>query len=300
MKILVTGGAGFFGSKLVEILIQRGYSVTVYDILHFGNNGCKNLEGNPLYNFVKGDVRDYEKLKPIVIDNDVVIHMAAYVGEPVCKQNVDSVYHVNTESTKFICDLCNENDIQFIFLSTCSNYGKNNNLVNELSPLNALGLYSDSKIKAENHIIEKSSNSLILRCSTLFGVSNRMRYDLTINQFLYEIRTKNLISVFGEDAWRPYIHIEDACEVIIKSMEKKLIGVYNVGDESFNFTKKQIIEILKNFGLKFEVEHVKWDDPRDYKVDFSKLHSKIDFKIKYNINDGILQILNHINKELTN
>jgi nucleoside-diphosphate-sugar epimerase len=300
MKILVTGGAGFFGSKLVEHLIQKDYSVTVYDILHFGNNGCKHLEGNPLYEFVKGDVRDYEKLKPILLDSDVVIHMAAYVGEPVCKQNLDSVYHVNTDSTKFISETCEKNEIQFIFLSTCSNYGKSEEIVNESSVLNPLGLYSDSKIKAENYILENSQNQLVLRCSTLFGVSNRMRYDLTINQFLYEIKTKNLISVFGEEAWRPYIHIEDACEIIIKAMEEKLTGVYNVGDESLNFTKKQIIDILKNFGLSFEVEHVKWDDPRDYKVDFSKLHSMIDYKIKFSIQDGIQQIVNHINNEISN
>lgn len=295
-KILITGGAGFFGSKLAQKFLENGNKVTVYDNLIFGDDGIKPFLNNDNYTFINGDVMDYIKLEPVVLQNDIIINLAAYVGEPICKANKDSVYKINTDTTIYLAGLCNQYNKQFLFLSTCSNYGKNDSMVNEDSKLNPLGLYSDSKIKAENYIIENVKSYLILRCSTLFGVSHRMRVDLTINQFLYEINTNGFVSVYGEDAWRPYIHVEDACNIILITLESELNGVYNIGDESLNYTKRQIVDELLKF-KKFKVEQVDWDDPRDYKVDFSKLHSKIDYKIKFDLQTGIKELSDHLDTE---
>jgi nucleoside-diphosphate-sugar epimerase len=193
---------------------------------------------------------------------------------------------------------CDKNSKQFIFLSTCSNYGKtiNNTIVNELSELNPSGLYSSTKIKAENEIINNTNSSLILRCATLFGVSHRMRVDLTINQLMYEIFRDGEVTVYGENAWRPYVHVDDACNMILLALEKKLTGIYNIGDNSLNYTKKQIINELSN-NIKFSVKPIEWDDPRDYKVDFSKLHSKIDYKIKYNLSEGVKELASHMSTD---
>jgi acetyltransferase-like isoleucine patch superfamily enzyme len=164
-------------------------------------------------------------------------------------------------------------------------------MVDELSDLNPLGLYSDSKIKAEKYIINNIKSYLIIRCSTLFGVSHRMRFDLTINQFLYEIFNYGSISVFGEFAWRPFLHVDDATNMIVISIEKGLNGVYNLGNDSLNFTKKQIVDELKS-SLDFKIEYVHFDDPRDYRVNFDKINSVLDYKIKFNLTDGISEIVN--------
>ena len=292
-NVLITGGAGFFGSKLVEKLLELNYNVTVYDILNFGENGCKPFYGRDNYKLIIGDIRNHSKLESIILDNDIIIHLAAYVGEPVCKQNKDSVYDVNTEATCFIADICKKENKQLLFLSTCSNYGKNIEMVNEESGLNPLGLYSDSKIKAENYIIDNMDEYLILRCSTLFGVSHRMRVDLTINQFLFEIFNYGVISVFGESAWRPYIHVEDACNIIIKSFENKIKGVYNLGKDSLNITKKQIVDELNKHNLNFKTEYVHFDDPRDYRVDFTKLNSVLDYEVKFDFTKGINEMIEY-------
>ncbi len=295
-NVLITGGAGFFGSKLSEKLLENGYNVTVYDILYFGDDGIKPFLNNSNYQFIKGCVMDYVKLESIVAKNDIIINLAAYVGEPICKINKEESYRVNSDAAIFLAKICDDQNKQFLFLSTCSNYGKNDLIVDETSELNPLGIYSSSKIKAENFIIANVKSYLILRCSTLFGVSHRMRVDLTINQFIYEIYKDGEISLYGEQAWRPYVHIEDACNMIILSLEKNLTGVYNLGDESLNYTKREIIDELLSF-KNFKVNKVDWDDPRDYKVNFSKIKSKLDYKIKFDLKSGINELSDYFNSE---
>jgi nucleoside-diphosphate-sugar epimerase len=292
-NVLITGGAGFFGSKLTEKFLDKGYSVTVYDSLLFGDDGIKPFLLNENYKFVNGCVTDFNLLESVASNNDIIVNLAAYVGEPICKANKDTVYKINTDAAIFLSKFCNDNSKQFLFLSTCSNYGKNDLMVDETSELNPLGLYSDSKIKAENYIIENVKSYLILRCATLFGVSHRMRVDLTINQFLYEINKDGFVSVYGEEAWRPYLHVEDACNMIIMSLEQNLNGVYNLGDKSLNYTKKQIVDELLKY-KQFKVEQVDWDDPRDYKVDFSKLRNIIDYEIKFDLKSGIDELNSYL------
>ena len=111
-------------------------------------------------------------------------------------------------------------DIPLLFLSTCSNYGKTDKVVTEDSSLEPLGLYADSKIQAEEIVLD--NNQLVLRMSTLFGASYRVRYDITINDFVYQYYRDKLLKVYGEDTWRPYLHIEDACNMIVQSMDKDL------------------------------------------------------------------------------
>lgn len=292
-KILITGGAGFFGSKMAEKFLENGYSVTVYDNLQFGDDGIKPFMSNPNYKLVIGDVKDTEKMLSEASKSNIVVHLAAYVGEVICKENINYVYEVNSDSAVNMAKFCDENNIQFLFLSTCSNYGKSKEVVNEESELNPSGLYSTSKIQAENEILEKYKSSLILRCATLFGVSHRMRVDLTINQLIYEMLRDGIITVYGEEAWRPYLHVEDAVNMIILILEKKLSGVYNLGTDELNYTKKQIIEEIQK-SYEFLIKPIIWDDPRDYKVNFSKINEEIDYTIKYKLNDGVKELLDHM------
>lgn len=294
MNILVTGGAGFFGSKLAEKLLEKGYNVTVYDKLFYNNKVSEKFTNNKNYNLIIGDVTDHSKLKPIIMGNDIIVHLAALVGEPVCKRNKDIVYDINTLSTQFIADVCKSNNKQLVFLSTCSNYGKNSDIVNEESELNPLGLYSDSKIKSENYIIDNLKDHLILRCATLFGISHRMRIDLTINQFIFEGIRDGYIGIFGEMTWRPFLYVDDACNMIILAIENKLQGVYNLGDDSLNFTKRDIVDNLKKCGMNFDIKFVDFDDPRDYRVDFSKIKSALNYNIQFPLDKGIKYVKDYM------
>ena len=287
MNILVTGGAGFFGSKLAEKLLEKGYNVTVYDKLMYDNKVSEKFTSNKNYRLIVGDVTDHPKLEHVIMNNDIVVHLAALVGEPVCKRNKDIIYDINSLSTQFISDVCKNNNKQPVFLSTCSNYGKNSDIVNEKSELNPLGLYSDSKIKSENYIIDNLESHLILRFATLFGISHRMRIDLTINQFIFEGIRDGYIGIFGEMTWRPFLYVDDACNMIILAVENKLQGVYNLGDDSLNFTKRDIVDNLKKCGMNFDIKFVDFDDPRDYRVDFSKIKSALNYTIQFPLDKGI-------------
>ena len=295
-KVFITGGAGFLGSKLTEKFLLEGHKVKVYDNLQFGDDGYKPFIGNPNYELVLGDVKDYKKMQNESEDSEIIIHLAAYVGETICKENINFVNEVNTESAIKMAEFSEMNSKQFLFMSTCSNYGKSDKIVDEISELNPSGLYSTSKINAEKIILENFSSSLIFRCATLFGVSHRMRVDLTINQLIYEMLRDNIVTVYGENAWRPYLHVLDAVNMIYLGLEKKLKGVYNLGNDDLNFTKKEIInKLLKN--KSFTVKPIVWDDPRDYKVDFSKIKSVIDYEITFDLESGINELYSYMSSD---
>jgi len=295
-KIFITGGAGFLGSKLVEKILGDGNFVKVYDNLQFGDDGSKPFLNNPNYELVLGDVRDTEKMQYEAKDSDILIHLAAYVGEVICKENINFVDDVYTKSAIDMASYAESNSKQFLFMSTCSNYGKSDEVVDENSDLNPSGLYSTSKIAAEKIILENFKNALIFRCATLFGVSHRMRVDLTINQLIYEMLRDNIVTVYGENAWRPYLHVSDAVNMISLGLEKRLHGVYNLGENKLNYTKKEIIQqLLKN--KTFTVKPIIWDDPRDYKVNFAKINSVIDYDVKFDLEYGVNELFNHMNSE---
>ena len=294
MRVLVTGGAGYLGSKLTETLLSQGHDVIVYDNLFFGSVGVIPFLDNPKYKLIKNTINNLELIEAVVKDVDYVIHLAAIVGEPSCKQYESSVYGVNSGSTSWISKCAYNYDIPLLFLSTCSNYGKTDKVVREDSPLEPLGLYADSKIQAEKVVLE--NDHLVLRMSTLFGVSYRVRYDITINEFVYQYYRDKLLKVYGEDTWRPYLHVQDACNMIIKCMEKDLRGVYNVGFNNLNYQKKEIVNTIVDYLGEGKLEYVKFDDPRNYKVNFDKIQKELSYQYQFSLEDGIRELYEEIQK----
>ena len=294
MRILITGGAGYLGSKLTEILLNQGHNVIVYDNLFFGSVGVIPFLDNPKYKLIKNTINNLELIETAIKSVDYIIHLAAIVGEPSCKQYESSVYSVNTGATEWISKCAYNYDIPLLFLSTCSNYGKINKIVTEDSPLESLGLYADSKIKAEEVVLE--NEHLVLRMSTLFGVSYRVRYDITINEFVYQYYRDKLLKVYGEDTWRPYLHVQDACNMIIKCMEKDLRGVYNVGFNNLNYQKKEIVNAIVEYLGDGKIEYVDFDDPRDYQVNFDKIQNELNCQYKFSLEDGIRELYETIQR----
>ena len=255
--------------------------------------------------FIKGDVRKTKNIQEAIDGIDAVIHLAAIVGDPACAKQPDVAMETNWVASKKLFDLCNnsKNVKRFIFASTCSNYGKmeGDGFVNEESSLSPVSLYAKLKVKVEKYILQsKTRNDFIptsLRFSTVYGLSPRIRFDLTVNEFVRELAFERELVIFGEQFWRPYCHVEDlakACITILESdAEKVSHNVYGVGDTSENYQKQMLAHELIQIFPHGKIKYVhKDEDPRDYKVDFSKIKKELNFNITKTVPDGMIEIAN--------
>ena len=310
-NILIIGGEGYIGNILCENLISSNYNVTSYDNLIYKNNLCVlnkiNLEN---YNFVYGDMLDVGNLKFAMHNSDAVILLAGLVGDPITKKYPSESSAINDQGVKNVIDLCAKQNIEnFIFISTCSNYGliKDDEKADEEFELNPLSLYAKSKVKAEEYIlslIDKTDmNPTILRFATAFGLSPRMRFDLTISEFSRELAIGNELVVYDADTWRPYCHVQDfsiLIKLVLESPKDQISWqVFNAGGDDNNATKRMIAnQILK----KIPEGKIKYQefgsDPRNYRVSFNKVKTILGFNPKYNIQDGIDELVEAINNHI--
>ena len=302
-SILITGGAGYVGSVLVRKLVSLGYDVKVIDSLVFGNDGISSLINEKKIEFFNLDIRETEKISSIIQNIDCVIHLAAIVGEPLCKKIPDAAKQINEFATKNLVNICKNKKVKrFIFASTCSNYGSSENVVNELSPVMPLSLYSKCKVNSEKFILDQNNDifeTCVLRFGTAHGLSPRMRFDLLVQEFMRDAIVDKKISIFGADFWRPLVHVEDmadACISAIDAPSQVISGhIYNVGNDKENYTKIQLAEIIKEFITDVEIEIIKSKkDPRNYKVSFEKIKNSLNFEPKYTVRDSVIEILNDI------
>jgi nucleoside-diphosphate-sugar epimerase len=306
MKILVTGGAGYVGSVLVRFLLNEGYSVKCLDNLSFGGESLLGIWGHPNFEFTKCDLTDFNAVNSIIDSDDyfAVIHLAGIVGDPACKREPEVAKKVNWDASVYLLEKSMERKIpRFLFASTCSNYGKMsdpNGYVNENSALAPVSLYAELKIKVEKLILEgiPKSNDFsptTMRFSTVYGMSPRMRFDLTVNEFTKDLALSKELVVFGEQFWRPYCHVSDFSNAMLKVLrapkEKIAYEVFNVGDTSENYTKQMIVEEITKQIPDSRIKYVKKDeDPRDYRVDFSKIKNVLGFSISKRVPDGIKEV----------
>ena len=189
---------------------------------------------------------------------------------------------------------------KFIFSSTCSNYGIVNSrkLANEKTKLKPLSLYAETKVNFEKFMMFKATEIdmklVILRFATIFGLSERMRFDLTINQFTRDLFYKKKLDIFGHKTWRPYCHVKDVCRAILLTIKTKgKIDIYNVGNSKQNYSKKNVIDQIGKFLPLRNITYTKQKivDKRDYKVNFNKIKKELNFKTIYDLNYGIKEIL---------
>ncbi len=300
-RILVTGGAGYLGSTLVRDLIRYGFDVTVADNLMYSTDSLLGLTAEPSFMCEVIDIRRSELLYPVLDEIDAVIHLAAIVGDPACKRKQELATETNLEATTALFEeACRRGVKRFIFASTCSNYGvaDQDELVDESGELHPLSLYAETKVASEKFILGHPANgtsATVLRFSTIYGLSHRNRFDLTINQFVKEAVFDGHIEIWGQQHWRPYIHVKDASRAIHKVLEadEKLVTrqVFNVGDDTQNFQKKTIAKYIDKHipGVEFTFVPLE-DDPRSYRVSFRKIKETLGFNIEHRLEDGIREI----------
>jgi nucleoside-diphosphate-sugar epimerase len=293
-KILVTGGGGFLGTVLVDALLGMGYSVRVLDNLYRKSDYLITLCGNPSFEFVYGDILDAKVVKKAMDGVDAVVHLAALVGEPVCKKHPDLAKLVNVMGTDVVCQE-KPKDVPLVFASTGSVYGRVDGVCTEQSPLNALSLYALTKIDAEK-IVLGFDNSVVYRFSTAFGISGNIRVNLLVNDLAYTAVANKSLVMFQPDFRRSFVHCCDIASAIIHGLvnyESMKGQVYNVGHPDGNWTKRQLAEYIKErtgcFVCYAESGYVD-PDQRDYEIDFSKIE-KTGWKAVTSIETGVDELL---------
>ncbi len=288
MKILVVGGAGYVGGGIVDNL-SKHHDVTVYDSLIYETSYRKKVD------FILGDIRDTKKLNGILNHFEVVVWLAALVGDGACAINPDLTYEINSESVKNLVKNFNK---RIIFLSTCSVYGAQDGMLTEASETNPLSEYASSKLKAEEYL--KDSNALIFRLGTLFGISDefsRVRLDLVVNILTTKALIDQKISVFGGEQWRPLLHVNDVSNAISHCLNTDVNGIYNL-----HYKNYKIIDIAKEIENKVktvevEITPISFEDARNYQVSSKKLENDTGFKASIDLANGINEVYELISND---
>ena len=235
-----------------------------------------------------------------------VIFLASVVGDPITKKYPYISKKINEEFTIRFIDSCIINKVEkFIFISTCSNYGiiPDTITADENYKLDPISLYAKSKVKIEKYLLATRKNNFfnptILRFATAFGLSKRMRFDLTINEFTKTLYDKKKLIIYDENTWRPYCHLLDFSNLIfiVLQKSKEIVGhqVFNAGSDDNNYTKKMIVDKILEFLPKGQVEYSSnGSDPRNYKVNFNKVKNILNFEPKYDLNFGIRELISYL------
>jgi len=276
-KILIVGGAGYIGGFLTDTLMQSTNIITVYDSLIYEQRYLKHVD------FIYGDIRDKEKLLGIMNNHDIVIWLAAVVGDGACAIDPYLTQAINEDCVKWFVDNYKG---KFIYTSTCSVYGVNDGLLDESAPTNPISIYAKTKLAAEQHIVGSHENFLVFRLGTLFGLGDehsRIRFDLVVNALTKRACMKQPLTIYGKDQWRPLLHVKDVATAIQFGIDS------DINLSCGNYTIRNIAEEIRSFfpEVKIEYQDIPYEDLRNYKVKADKYLS-MGWVPKYMLKEGIL------------
>ena len=293
-KVLITGGAGYLGSVLTELLLSKGYKVTVLDNLMYKQTSVAPFTYHKNFRFILGDVRDENTLNPLVASHDVIIPLAAIVGMPACKAQPQATIDINYKQVQNIVDW-SVKDQMILIPNTNSQYGSSTEIITEESPFNPLSLYAETKCNAEKAVLD-SGNGIAMRLATVFGMSYRMRLDLLVNDFVYKAMTDGTLVLFESHFTRNYIHIRDIANTflfMIENYNECNNNAFNVGLTEANCTKLELANIIQKYipSLVVVENNFKQDfDQRNYIVSNAKLESK-GWKPEFSLEKGIQELI---------
>jgi nucleoside-diphosphate-sugar epimerase len=303
-RVLLIGGAGYVGSEITAQLLEAGYNVRTVDLLVYDNGvAVLGFLRNPHYEFRRLDLVDTDAIVSMLEGVTDVIVLAGLVGDPITKAYPAASEAINVEGTRRLLDALDGHRInKVLFVSTCSNYGliPDGVLADEGFDLKPLSLYARAKVVMEDHLRERKDkvdyHFTILRFATAFGLSPRMRFDLTVSEFTREMFLGRELLVFDAETWRPYCHVGDFGVLIRRVLEAPLGlvdgEVFNAGGDVNNFTKQMIVDYLKSrlpdAPVRFQ-EH--GSDPRNYRVSFARVRERLAFEPEITVPDGIDELL---------
>jgi len=296
MKILITGAAGYIGSVLTPILLQKGHEIIAIDNFMYKQTSLLECCHFKNFTLINGDVRNTDLVKKQLKKVDAILPLACLTGAPLCDKDPITARAVNFDSIKTILTKRSSNQM-VIFPTTNSGYGVGEEGIHctEKTPLRPVSLYGQLKVEIEKLILE-SGNSITFRFATVFGVSPRMRLDLLVNDFTYRAYYDRFIVLFEAHFKRNYLHVRDAAKAFIYGLEnfERMKGeAYNVGLSEANISKAELCKVIKEQLPNFyftEAEIGEDVDKRDYIVSNEKIES-VGFKTEHSLSYGIKELI---------
>ena len=296
MKILITGAAGYIGSVLVPILLQKGHEVIAVDNFMYKQTSLLECCHFDKFTLINEDVRNAVLIEQQLKKVDAILPLACLTGAPLCDKDPITARAVNFEAIKTILAKRNP-DQMVIFPTTNSGYGVGEEGIHctEETPLRPVSLYGQLKVEIEKIILE-SGNSITFRFATVFGVSPRMRLDLLVNDFTYRAYHDRFIVLFEAHFKRNYLHVRDAARAFIYGLEnfEQMKGeAYNVGLSDANISKAELCKVIKEQLPNFyftEAEIGEDVDKRDYIVSNKKIEAA-GFKTEHSLSYGIKELI---------
>ena len=301
-KIFITGGAGYVGSVLTPYLINKGHTITVFDLMLYGDT----LKRDKNLNIIKGDIRNTELLKEAIKGNEIVIHLACISNDPSFELNPTLGKEINLDAFTPLVEISKNLGVKkFIYASSSSVYGvKIEKNVNENMSLEPLTDYSKFKADCEKILFKYKSKDFVtvtLRPATVCGYSPRQRLDLVVNILTNLAYHNREITIFGGDQLRPNIHIQDmvrAYELFINMENEKINGkIFNIGFE--NLTVNQLAsEVQKVIGSDVKIKKLPTNDNRSYHISSKKIQDELGFVTNFSILNAIEDLKHAFEKKL--
>lgn len=298
MRILVTGAGGYIGSTLVPLLLEAGHEVRAYDRFFFGR---ERLPHHPALHIIEGDVRTMGR--EAVAGMDAVIDLVAISNDPAGEQFKGQTWEINRRARYNCARLAKQAGVErYILPSSCAVYGVQEGEADENSAPNPLTTYAKANLHAERDVLRLADDRFcvtVLRQATAYGVSPRMRFDLSLNIMTYEAIQRGLIAIGKPGSqWRPFAHVSDLARAqmfMLDAPRNEINGeVFNAGGE--NVQLRSLAEsIARETGAA-----TCWEDhgdQRSYRVSFDKIEA-LGFKRKRSIEDGVREIVTATNNGL--
>jgi nucleoside-diphosphate-sugar epimerase len=299
-RALVIGGAGYIGSALVPLLLEQGYAVRILDLLIYGVEPIRPWLDDPRLEVVRADFRQIDQVVSAMQDVDAVIHLGAIVGDPACALDEGLTTEINLMATRVIAEIAKGYGVRyFLFASTCSVYGASSQVLDEESHLKPISLYARSKAASERVLLKMANESfapVILRFSTVYGLSGRYRFDLVVNLLTAKALIDGEITIFGGDQWRSFVHVADSARSIMHVLaapQDVVRGqIFNVGSDDQNYTINQIGKMIHAYvpGARI-INRGNESDPNDYRVGFAKIRTLLGFEPEWTVEQGIEQVM---------
>ena len=300
-KIFVSGGGGYIGTKLIEKLVEKGFSVICFDRFSKGVNAYKDIFDESV-KIMKGDIRTIDEKD--IVGAEIVIDLSAKSKNTEGTEKKDTI-EINQAGRQRLADISKKVGVKrYIRISGTSVYGQQKGTVDEDSKVNPVTEYSKVNLQAEKDVLKLNNSNftvVVLRFPSVFGFSSNMRWDQAVNGMILDAYKNGKIIVKGKNHRRPFLHILDAVEscILMLELEKEKISgqIFNVGNDKLNYRLDNLAkEIQINIKKFISVELQDSLDNQSHLICFKKIENKLGFKCKFDVKFGVNEIYQHLKK----